>query len=281
MGSPFFFQFTLHALCEMAVAFAIAFWVSSSWAQSPAPFPANLVKNPLRPWLMVGFGIAPALLALLLNPLFKLFYTGGSAAAWVPISYCVSAIDGALVGLAASCCAAPADPRQEFRSGDAVAVTTVMIIASWLLSYFMITAQLQQFAAHELVAMVLPVIILFVARSIFLAGAQALRGDGVKPPALPAQRNLWPALVIGFLPAALLLATIAVASSANLDRDTSNMLLWLCSIASVVCCFVASIMLFKRHTGGAVAGGIVLLLLNGFIAFFFGCCASINGSNLH
>src|SRR5690242_10421585 len=113
MAPSFYIQMALHVLCELAAALVIAFWVAQGWTLSPAPFPANCVKNPSRSWLMVAFGIAPALLSLLLNPLFRQFYaSGGSPSTLIPISYGLSVIYGGLVGLASSCCVAPADSQR-------------------------------------------------------------------------------------------------------------------------------------------------------------------------
>ena len=277
MGPSFYFQLAVHVLCELAAALVIAFWVAQGWTQSPALFPVNLVRSPSRSWLMVAFGIAPALLALLLNPLFRQFYaSGGSPSALIPISYVLSVIYGGLVGLASSCCVAPADSQREFRPGISAAVSAVMVLAYYLLSLSL----LRQFFVHELAKMVATLAILFIARSIVATNAP-LQVEPNAVPLPPVQRKLWPAIVIGFLPSALFLITFAVAVNMNLEKDTSNALLWLASGVSVVCCFTASILLFKRSTAGAITGGILFLLLNAFIGFFFGCCASFNGGSFH
>ena len=88
-------------------------------------------------------------------------------------------------------------------------------------------------------------------------------------------------LILAFTPAALLLATFAAASMRPVGRFFNSIpgvqgffLVLACGV-SVVCCFVASIRLFRRGTGAAILGGILLLLLNGFIAFCFGCGAML------
>ena len=104
------------------------------------------------------------------------------------------------------------------------------------------------------------------------------------PPPLPAPRSPLPALLLGFTPAILVLLTITLASSGatnHMSNDESRGLLWLASIVSVACCIVSSVMLFKRKTGAAIAGAVLLLLLNGFLSFFFGCCASLVGASFH
>jgi ABC-type phosphate transport system permease subunit len=83
------------------------------------------------------------------------------------------------------------------------------------------------------------------------------------------------ALLLGFAPAAILIAVFS-GVGLKLPSAEQNMFLWSACIVSIVCCFVSSAMLFRRGTGGAIAGAFLLMLLNAFIAFFFGCCASIN-----
>ncbi|HSI13470.1 MAG TPA: hypothetical protein VK961_15610 [Chthoniobacter sp.] len=273
MNSSFYFQYTLHGICEWAAAFAIAFWISQAWSQNPAPLLVQWVRSPLRPWPMVAFGIAPYVLSLLLQPLLIQLYTSGAGtSARMPISYFLSLIYGVLIGLASSCCAAPAAGQQEFRPGPPAIISAVLITASFLVGSFL----RYQAAVHTLGGIATALTVLFVARAII--GGEAPPSTSAEPPPMPVQRALWPALVIGFLPAALILGAIPLGSSINFNGEAVKALLLIGCIVSVVCCFTASIMLFKRHTGGAIAGGILLLLLNGFIAFFFGCCAAITNS---
>ena len=82
------------------------------------------------------------------------------------------------------------------------------------------------------------------------------------------------ALFLGFTPAVILIALVGGAGR-HVSGSEQTVLLWLACIASVACCFISSAMLFRRGTGGAIAGAVLLMLLNGFIAFFFGCCASL------
>lgn len=273
MSSSFYLQYTLHGLCEWAAAFTIAFWISQAWSQSPTPVLVQWVRSPLRPWPMIAFGVAPHVLSFVLRPmLIHLYSSGGGAGVYMPISYLLSLIYGVLVGLASSCCAAPTTAQQEFRPGLSAIISAVLITASFLLG----TLLRFQYVVHALSGVAMALAVLFIARAII--GGEAPSSTGAEPPPMPVQRALWPALVIGFLPAGLILAAIAIGSSMNLNGEAVKALLVIGCIASVVCCFTASILLFKRHTGGAIAGGILLLLLNGFIAFFFGCCAAITNS---
>jgi hypothetical protein len=83
------------------------------------------------------------------------------------------------------------------------------------------------------------------------------------------------ALFLGFTPAAILIALVS-GLGGNISGSQQQTFLWLGCAVSIVCCFVSSAMLFRRGAGGAIAGAVLLMLLNGFIAFFFGCCASLN-----
>jgi hypothetical protein len=90
-----------------------------------------------------------------------------------------------------------------------------------------------------------------------------------KPKNIPAV-----ALFLGFTPSVILLAVFSGVGR-TVSGDEEVILLWLACIASLACCLVSSALLFRRGTGGAIAGAFLLLCLNGFIAFFFGCCATV------
>lgn len=288
MNPLVYIQFLLHGLCEWVLVWVIALWIRQAWSQNPEPLPVALIRHPQRVWLMLACGIAPALIYLMLNPvLMPLFTNRALMGMWVPISYGLSAVYGVFLGFAACCCAAPSTPQQEFRAGMAATVGAVVIV----ISYSVGAAFHAPLFVHALVAMTVAVVVLLIARSMIATALPSPTSSSQPPPltldpaeaALVRPRLLWPALIIGFLPTALLLITLSIAFSDkfHFDRDTSDALLWLCSGVSVVCCFTASILLFKRSTGGAIAGGILFMLLNAFMGFFFGCCASLNGTSFH
>jgi len=84
-------------------------------------------------------------------------------------------------------------------------------------------------------------------------------------------------LILAFAPAAMLMATFILGANGmlkNVSDSASRSLLWSGCITSVACCFISSFLLFRRGTASAFFGVILLMFLNGFIAFFFGCCAS-------
>jgi hypothetical protein len=223
---------------------------------------------------MVIFGIAPPLVALLLQPILIHLYSSGSPMR-MPFSYFLSVLYGALFGLAACFSAAPATAQQQLRPGPPAAISAIIIVAGLLVSTFLRF----QLVIYALTEMAVVVAILSIARSILVT--EAPPEPNAEPPALPVQRKLWPALLIGFFPAAMILAAIPIGSTMSLGAEAVKALLALGCVVSTVCCFTASIMLFKRHTGGAIAGGILLMLLNAFIAFFFGCCVAISNTGFH
>jgi len=274
MNASLFLQQFLHTLVEWVVSFGVAFWISKSWTQNPSSPLVRLARHPQRIWLAVAFGSAPPILGALLWHVLLPFYRSHGLAMQTPISFLISVVYGALLGLSASCCAAPATADEPFRPGRAGAISAALMLAPYLFSWLFSMPLLR--AGVEIV---FTVVVLLATRAI--PGGATAPSSG-SPSANPGvRRGPAVALIIGFVPAALILATIAVASSTNLGKQESYALLWVCSVVSVICCFTASIMLFSRKTGGAIAGGVLLMLLNAFIAFFFGCCASFDLSGMH
>ena len=274
MKSAVYFQQLLHGLCEWGVAFAVAYGLAQSWTREPASCVVRMVRRPERLWLAMAFGIGPAVLSMLLRqPMMNLYTHASWAFARLPVAYGLSMIYGALVGLAASCAVAPVTAKERFRTAAAAGTSAALIIVSYLLGSVLWFQPL----LHATIELIGAVVVLGVAYA--CVGTQP--GSSVEVVSKPPRRSVALALVVGFLPSALVLAAIGVAASMNLGKQESDALLWICSVVSVFCCFGASIALFTRKTGGAIAGGILLMLLNAFIAFFFGCCASINLGNMH
>lgn len=89
------------------------------------------------------------------------------------------------------------------------------------------------------------------------------------------KRSLAPALVLAFLPAALVLVVGMIGGQSGPPRAV----IWSVCAVCLVCCLISSFLLFRRRTGWAIVGGIVFLLLNGFISFFVGCVAVVKGMN--
>jgi Mg/Co/Ni transporter MgtE len=99
--------------------------------------------------------------------------------------------------------------------------------------------------------------------------------ENIPPEPQKPKRSPLIALLLGFTPAAILIAVFSGAGQ-KVPRADQNTVLWGACVISIICCFVSSSLLLRRRADGAVAGAVLLMFLNGFIAFFFGCCASIN-----
>jgi hypothetical protein len=268
MGSSFILQRILHFFCEWGASLGVIFWIAQSWKSAPPSLPVRMANHPRRVLLAFTLGVAPAVIGMLLWwPLVQLYRSPSGSSVAMAVSYILSVIHGVLFGLAASCCAGPARAEGRFRSGVAVAIGTALAVGPFALSSM--PFQPMVYMAGDLI---LAAVILSIARSC-MSGEAGFPQDPIEP---PPRRSLTLPLLVAFTPSALLLAALGVAAALNLPKDQSDTLLWLCSVVSIFCCFGASIALFTRKTGGAIAGGIIFMLLNGFIAAFFGCCASFN-----
>jgi hypothetical protein len=280
MTPLYYLQVTIHYLGEIAAAAAVIYWIEDQWTTNPAPPPVPLVRHPLRLWLAVALGVAAPLLGQALRfPLLALYKTPGLTVLQIPVSLVLSAVYGAMFGLAGSCSAAPTNAEKPFPWKHAGGISAALSLIAYLTYSLCWRQPWLRMAADMAINVGL------------LAGAYWLFHDASTtttvpplmagiPPELPRPKgSAAPALILGFLPSAFIITGIGIASTAPLDNKTSIALLWAGSIASVICCFTASILLFTRKTSTAIAGGVVLLLLNGIIAFFLGCCATIGSSS--
>ena len=74
------------------------------------------------------------------------------------------------------------------------------------------------------------------------------------------------ALLVAFLPLALLAALILLTSLIQLPNDVCSVLFLLLCAISLTCCLKGSFMLFARMTPFGILAGIAFMFLNGFIA---------------
>jgi hypothetical protein len=270
VNAALYLQFLLHGFCELAAAFGVTYWIEENWDASPPSPLVRLIRHRQRFWLALAFGAAALILGQLLRvPLTMLYGAPDLKFLWVPVSYVLSVVYGALFGLAGSSCAAPATAEKGFPWGRAAGIGAALVV----LTYLLIRPFWDKPWLRTAVDLVIVVVVLVVAHLCF--GEPSAPGVAADPARSSVRRSLTLPLIFGFLPSVLLMAAIGIATTTPLGREESEGLFWVASIVSVVCCFGSSIALFTRKTGGAIAGGILLMLLNGFIAFFFGCCASI------
>jgi hypothetical protein len=279
MNSSFYFSFAIHRVFEIATACAMVYWISEAWTRTPAPALVRLARHPARFWIASGLVIVPTLfVTLLVMLLFSGEHPERAARIMVPVFFVLSLFYGGFFGLAAACCAGG---EGRLHAGGAMVAATAFVLAPpWYL-----TGSRWIYLGSNVFCLVL-----FVAVACLLLAdkkpAQTSSSSPTQdnPPLLPAPRSPLPALLLGFTPAILVLLAITLAASGatnHMSNEESRGLLWLASIVSVACCIVSSVMLFKRKTGAAIAGAVLLLLLNGFLSFFFGCCASFVGASFH
>jgi hypothetical protein len=279
MNASFYWQFVFHILAELAAALAVVVWVAQGWQATPVPLGVRLVRQTGRLWLAIIYAVLPGFLGLLMRwPLLQLYRHDSWSFARVPLPFLLSSLYGILLGLAASCCASSVDANEKFRLVPALSIGLLLVVVPNLLWVGTMPLTMMPFVV-VVIRFVLVVSIVVVAH-LCIAVRSTTVADGATaagpPPLAPPRRSSTLALLIGFAPSVFLLAGFSIAATAPLSNDASAVLLWLGSGASVICCFTASVLMFSRKTGPAILWGIILLLLNGFIAFFFGCCASLS-----
>ena len=81
------------------------------------------------------------------------------------------------------------------------------------------------------------------------------------------------ALLVAFLPLALLTVVECMPSLVSTRGKIRALLLLLVSAISVICCRKGSVMLFARNTTFGSLGGIAFMILNGVVALFTGYAA--------
>ncbi len=277
MNPAFIFSFIAHAICEIAAACGLIYWISEIWNLNPAPAIVRLARHPGRLWIACGLAVIPPVFGTLLT---AMIFSGSHtemARLIMPLYYFLSFFWGAVFGLAASCCAGRDGTR--FRMSAACVIAVLLVLAPpWLMA-----SRWLMLAMHIFCRAFIVIVSGLLLDTKTQPAVPAPPAAGTPPP-FPHKSSPAPALIIGFLPAIFVLLAITMGASGisdHMSNEESRALLWLASIASVACCIVSSVMLFKRKTGAAVAGAIMFLLLNAFLSFFFGCCASLVGASWH
>jgi hypothetical protein len=79
-------------------------------------------------------------------------------------------------------------------------------------------------------------------------------------------------LCLAFVPMLLVLCL----SQVSMFNKSNAGVFWFGCVASSVCCFTSSFLLFRQKTGWVIGVGLVLVLLNILISFSFGCGAVVS-----
>lgn len=270
--TPFFYiQLLFYRAVEFLAAAGCVYWISLTWTQAPPAFPASLAG---RRDALVFAGVFAAV-PLTVSQLLRLVLMAQHHdlifwRIWGLAAICLTAVYGLFWGMAASCCAGAASPPEKFRMRAAVILAALLTFAPPWSSATWVDFVIHAFCVAAILAF----------GRILMGEAPAAHSPGnVPPPPLPPAEPPWIALGIGFLPSVLILLTFTAASLGLLNgvpKATGNTLLWTECGVSVASCFTASFLLFRRKRAATIAGGILFLFLNGFLAFFFGCCASFH-----
>jgi hypothetical protein len=293
MTSHFHVQFSLYVLLALGLATGAVWWAARMLSTNPDSKIARLFRHPQRVIIALGCVLLAWNFHLVVwVVLARTFNLGsGGQSTLFAISMMLTILDGVLLGFAGACFLAPP------RSNGEPATTRAFAMAATLVLIPALTTSLHLFqsrASYLLVsaphiflqcALVVVIFALTSPKSIIAPTMDPSKTPPATPPPIPPKLGSpGRALAFGFAPAGMILLLITCASS-GLGNQMSNeaVTAWLIlgCIASIVCCFVASFMLFKRKTGAAIAGGILLMLLNAFIAFFFGCTSTFIGAPFH
>jgi hypothetical protein len=269
----------LSKLLALAAALGVIAWVAEKRRSDPNGQVALYVQHPQRLWIAIGLLLLPWLLSMIVW--LTIGTTTYSAGSGMPVMIAISAIlavfGGAVLGLSASCLLEPPEPGQPPRLALAMGIAVVIVL---LPIWFFISPAFTS-AARFVAEVVILALAFHLTRS---STASASTDPGASPSAAAPAGSPAKALLLAFAPAALLLVIITVAATPLAGAFSDNMsraIFIAASIASLVCCFLSSRMLFSRRTTGAVAGAIALILLNGFVAFAFGCAALLVGASFH
>lgn len=269
MNASYLIQILAHGVLELLVSIAVIAWLAEDWKRNANARIARWLMGSRGIWLSISLAVAPPILAMLLGQaIILLFKSAPWNAFGMAFFFALSMFYGVLLAMAAVSCAPPVDAEGRNRFGPAVAICVALIFLPALLAWFGHFQPLFSVVQRVFLA----AMIITVARLILGDREPPARTDPTAP--APALKSPARALLIGFAPSALSLIALPVADALHSSRSDSDSLLWMLCAVSIVCCFVASGMLFARRTGGAVLCGILFLLLNSFIAFFSGCCAS-------
>lgn len=270
----------LSKLLAIAAALGVIAWVAEKRRSDPNGQVGLYVQHPQRLWIAIGLLLLPWLLSMVvwLTIGTTLYAPGGGMPVMIAISAILAIFGGAVLGLSASCLLEPPEPGQPPRLALSMGIAVVIVL---LPIWFFISPAIS--SAAKFIAEVVILALAFHLTRSSTASVGADPGVAPSPPAAVAGAPA-KALLLAFAPAALLLVVITVAAtplSGAFSDNMSRAIFIAACIASLVCCFLSSRMLFSRRTTGAVVGAIALLLLNGFIAFAFGCAALLVGASFH
>ncbi|HEX9047620.1 MAG TPA: hypothetical protein VF988_11380 [Verrucomicrobiae bacterium] len=258
-------------LAELIVAFGVIFVVALRAATVPDSGLMNFVRHRHRAWFAVGLFLLPMFVSRSFSwwSLQRLPVTnGGFEYQWL-IALLLNLVYGIALGLVGCLLAATENREEKFKVGWAAGIAFAVICLMTGLQLLM-----RGFGGYR------NFYITDIFAALIFVTFVIARVSSRKPPTAPSEagemnRKGSPALALtlGFLPSAMLLLLLPMVQHGN----PSAALLIACCVISVICCFTASFLLFRRGTGLAIFGGILFICLNAFVSFLFGCGAMLTG----
>jgi len=265
MSADVLLQLAPQYAAQFAAAVGILLWVGRAWRNAPGSLLVRLAGHERRYLIALGCLIAPMILGWgFFRPLLMMLDVSVSQWLWLG----VSVLAGLFVGMAVSCVVAPAQPEGRFHTKTGFIVLVLLILAP--LCFVSLGGPFS------------PPLHLFLDVAVLFVATLLLRKRDDPTPSSPGAPQNSPtlAIILGFFPSALGLFLIAMANAfPHIGNDAARAILFTACLLSIVCCFAASILLFKRRTGLAIFGGVMLMLLNAFIALFTGCLALFTGAS--
>ena len=264
-----YLTFALH-LMELMAAAGVVYVMARLWTTNPGSVPTQLIQHRHRTWFALGLFLTPLALGHLHYwwIMHRSLPGGYYSAQWnISLTVAMDILYGMFMGLTGCLLAPLENDRQTFRHWQAFWIATGLVVLNSLSQFFAWSLGPQRAFYVSDVLMLVIFATFLIAKVIPRKHPQTLPDGTVKPARSPAL-----ALVLAFLPSVMLLTLIALL---NRSQPPAGLFI-LCCVISIICCFSASFLLFRRGTGLAIFAGIVFILLNAFVSFLFGCGAILS-----
>jgi hypothetical protein len=261
-------------LVELVAAAGVVYGVARLWISTPDSPIVRLVQHPRRTWIALALFLVPM---IVYQGYFYLRITHNLPGVQhfglnLLVSLILNIFYGTVFGLIGCLLASVEMNGQRFKHWEAFGISAGLVFLFFVTQTFGWQLPVYHWVSLKEVLGLLVFATFLAARAIPHKAPGPLP-DGSQPVKLNSPAL---ALSLAFLPSVLLLLTLPFL---NGKLDTGYLIV--CCGLSIICCFGASFMLFRRGTGLAIFGGIVFILLNAFVSFLFGCGALLSQANFH
>jgi len=263
--NKYIFSTLAFPIIELVAAAGIVFWVGRRLKSKRDSGLGRFVLHPRRVWFALVLFLVPMVMERMffLRMLSRPPGSGGVIHFSIILSVILDVNYGGMYGVVGCLLAVPENEQKQFNSRLALGIAAAFVLLFSGVSMF--GGFYRPFSVDYI-----PVILAALAFFTFRASRPfPKKNAGASPDVVEPQKLKSPALalVIGFLPSALILAIMPTATGGKVSVD----LLMVGCVVGIICCFTSSFMLFRRRTKLAIFGGVIFLLLNAVISLFFGC----------